>query len=88
MAKQETLLEFPCPFSVKAMGYACDEFKDEVYHLIKHKIDGLEQSDLTVKVSKTGKYHSITVKFSAQSKQQLDEVYQLLTDCESVVMAL
>ncbi len=88
MAKEETLLEFPCAFAVKAMGLACDEFKPEIYHLIKHKVDGLTLDDLSIKLSKTGKYHSVSINFSATSKKQLDEIYQLLTDCKSVVMAL
>ena len=88
MSKEETLLVFPCAFSLKAMGLAGDAFKDEVYALIKTKVPELKQSDLTIKPSKTGKYHSISIAISATSKQQLDDLYHLLTDCESVLMAL
>jgi len=38
--------------------------------------------------SKKGKYQSLTISFTAHSRQQLDDIYQSLSDCEQVVMSL
>jgi hypothetical protein len=38
--------------------------------------------------SATGKYTSVTVLITASSRVQLDRIYQELTDCEDVIMAL
>ncbi len=88
MTKEETLLEFPCPFSIKAMGLASVEFEEEIYQLLKTKLPYLKKTDITNKTSKTGKYHSLSIKITATSKAQLDELYQMLSDCPSVAVAL
>ena len=38
--------------------------------------------------SKKGKYQSLTITFTAQSRQQMDDIYQSLSDSEHVVMSL
>jgi putative lipoic acid-binding regulatory protein len=38
--------------------------------------------------SKAGNFVSVTATVEAQSKTQLDAIYQELTDCEQVLMAL
>ncbi|KPJ93840.1 MAG: transcriptional regulator, partial [Gammaproteobacteria bacterium SG8_15] len=40
------------------------------------------------RASSNGKYVSITVIVNAQSREQLDAIYQALTDHEHVIMAL
>jgi putative lipoic acid-binding regulatory protein len=43
---------------------------------------------VTTNLSSTGKYLSVTVNIEALSKAQLDRIYQDLTDCEQVLVAL
>jgi putative lipoic acid-binding regulatory protein len=38
--------------------------------------------------SKAGNYLSLTAVIEAESQEQLDQIYQALTDCDQVVMAL
>lgn len=84
----ETLLEFPCEFPVKAMGLACDELEIAVIEIINRHVENLAEDALKMKPSKTGKYTAITVTITAHSKDQLDAIYQDLTACEHVSIAL
>ena len=88
MAERETLFEFPCRYSVKAMGFSAPDFAELVHQLIAAHVTGLAFSDVTSKPSSKGKYTSVTVTFTAHSKSQLDAIYSSLTCHERVVMAL
>ncbi len=88
MAERETLFEFPCRYSVKAMGFSAPDFAQLVHQLIAEHVTGLAFSDVTSKPSSQGKYTSVTVTFTAHSKSQLDAIYSSLTCHERVVMAL
>lgn len=84
----ETLFEFPCQFSVKAMGKVADDFDTLVFSLVKQHVDNLHEGCITNRVSSKGNYQSVTVTFEASSKQQLDNIYYALTDEARVLMAL
>jgi putative lipoic acid-binding regulatory protein len=88
MAERETLFEFPCPYSVKVMGFTAPDFAELVHRLIAAHVAGLEFSDVSSKPSSQGKYTSVTVTFTAHSKSQLDAIYSSLTCHERVVVAL
>ena len=84
----ETLLEFPCAFPIKAMGRKTDDFETLVTtlvfkHAAPHPGDAVKCSE-----SGQGNFVSVTVTIEATSRDQLDRIYQDLTDCEQVLMAL
>ena len=85
---QETLLEFPCKFPVKAMGRNEDGFEALVTKIILTHAEMFAAEAVTTQLSSTGKYLSVTVTIEAISKAQLDRIYQDLTDCEQVLVAL
>ena len=86
--QEETLLEFPCPFSVKAMGLATDDFDTVVAEIVRRHVPGLGEGAAKSRPSKEGKYLSVTVTFEATSKTQLDAIYKDLTDHDQVLMSL
>jgi putative lipoic acid-binding regulatory protein len=86
--QQETLLEFPCAFPVKAMGRDDDEFEALVTKLILNHAEISAEVPVTTNTSSSGSYLSVTVTIEAVSKAQLDRIYQDLTDCEQVLVAL
>ena len=83
-----TLLEFPCRFPVKAMGHNTDEFVRVVSDIILSRAMLFEGEEITTSPSKAGTYLALTAVIEAQSKEQLDSIYQALTDSGQVVMAL
>lgn len=87
---KETLLEFPCRFPIKAMGRADAEFEALVVRIVRRHAELWAGDDLPVSSnpSRTGKYSGVTVVIEATSREQLDAIYQDLTDCPEVLMAL
>jgi len=88
MTEQETLLKFPCQFSVKAMGLATDDFDLLVVEIINRHVPRLSEGAVKIRPSREGKYISVTVSFQASSKAQLDAIYQALSDNDRVLMSL
>ena len=86
--EEETLLEFPCDFPIKAMGLAVENFDSRVVGIIRKHVDDLHEGAITTRSSKGGKYLSVTVVVQATSKKQLDNIYMELTADEQVIMAL
>ena len=86
--QQETLLEFPCTFPVKAMGRNEDGFEALVTKIVLNHAEMSAAEAVTTNLSSSGKYLSVTVTIGAISKAQLDRIYQDLTDCEQVLVAL
>ena len=88
MTEQESLIEFPCEFSIKAMGPAGVELDTIVVGIIRKYVDDLKEGAVSTRDSSGGKFVSVTVKIDAQSKQQLDAIYQELSDHEHVKYVL
>lgn len=86
--KQESYIEFPCQFPIKAMGKASEEFHLHIFEIVKRHAPGTQQQAVKQRASKNGKYISVTVTIEATSQAQLDAIYQDLTDSEQVMMAL
>ena len=85
---EETLLEFPCAFPIKAMGRADDTFEALVRAIILDHAEPWDDESFTVKPSGQGNFMSVTVTVRATSKAQLDAIYQDLTANPKVLMAL
>ena len=87
-AEKETLLEFPCRFPIKAMGLAAADFDMLVVGIVRRHAPDLKESAVQSRSSRGGKYLSVTVTIEATSKDQLDAIYQALSDHERVLMSL
>ncbi len=85
---EDTLLEFPCQFSIKAMGLAASDFDATVVQIVRRHAPDLGEGSVRVRPSSGGKYLSVTVTFEATSKAQLDAIYQDLTDHDRILMSL
>ena len=83
-----SLLEFPCRFPVKAMGRQNDEFESIVLGIIERHASIWPDEPIQAKPSGAGNFVSITAVIEAESQAQLDAIYQDLTDCAQVLMAL
>ncbi len=83
-----TLLKFPCEFPVKVMGYASDEFEAAVTEIIKKFDEEIAKDKIEQKLSKDGKYLSITAKIYANSKDHIDDLYWELNAHELVLVTL
>lgn len=84
----ETLLEFPCLFPIKAMGLADQDITTLVVEILERHAAQFRHDEIRKRASANGKWLSVTVVVHAQSKNQLDAIYQELTAHQSIVYAL
>ena len=82
------LMEFPCEFPLKVFGLNDDDFEDRMLELLRRHCPADTQFRVTRNQSRKGKYQSLTIRFTAYSRAQLDDIYQSLTDSSHVVMSL
>ena len=70
------------------MGRQSTEFERIVSDIILVHAKLANGEEFRVTPSKAGNFVSVTAVIEAESQQQLDALYQSLTDCELVLMAL
>ena len=85
---EETLLRFPTPFPIKAMGKREDGFAQAVLEIILEHAPDFDARTIAMRPSRNGNFLSVTVTINAQSKTQLDDIYRALTSHPLVLMAL
>ena len=72
----KTLLEFPCTFPLKVMGMNHDSFIHDMVVLVRKHCPDLKEGAVKTRPSRTGKFVSVTITFTACSKAQLDAIYE------------
>ena len=85
---EETLLEFPCEFPIKMMGRDTPEFRATVRELVEKHTGPLADDAVQSSLSRNGRFVSVTITVTAQSREQLDNIYRDATAHEDVLMAL
>jgi putative lipoic acid-binding regulatory protein len=86
--EDESPLQFPCEFPIKAMGKADCDLDMIVVEIVRRHAPDLAEGAVYSRASSQGNYTSVTVVVNATSRAQLDAIYQDLVDCEAVIMAL
>lgn len=85
---KETFFEFPCQFPIKIMANPQKETVEFILSVFEKHVPNHNQIDFNTKESKTGKYISITAIFTADSKEQLDNIYKEISGHPEVHMVL
>ena len=85
---EESAIEFPCEFPIKMMGRDMPEFRTTARALVEKHAGAVANDAVREALSRKGNFVSITITIMASSQQQLDAIYQDLTDHEEVLMAL
>lgn len=85
---EESPLQFPCEFEVKAFGKAEDDFKDHVIGLVRRYAPGLTEEEVRVRPSKEGRYQSVVMTIRATSREQLEAIYSDLREDPRVIASL
>ncbi|MDQ6988707.1 MAG: DUF493 domain-containing protein, partial [Mariprofundaceae bacterium] len=84
----DTLMTFPCSFPFKVMGLNNPTFEQDMLHIVQQHIPQQQPHPCRSKPSKNGKYTALTITFTAQSKSQLDALYQEVYAHPDVKMVL
>lgn len=83
-----SLLKFPCEFTVKVFGIASDVFEMEVITITRKHVSDLRENALSLRYSRDKKYLALSITFMAQSREQLDNLYRDLSSNSHILMAL
>ena len=81
-------MNFPCIFPVKVMGANQDDFESLVVSIIKKHASLATGEVVTARLSRGGRFLSLTVRIHAESQDQLDAIYRELSAHERVRMML
>ncbi len=84
----ETLLEFPCAFPIKIMGRESAKFHVLARALVEKHAGPITDDAIYSSLSRNESFVSITITITAQSQQQLDDIYREITSHDDVLMAL
>ena len=87
-AYKDTLFEFPTEYPLKVAGKNIPGFEKTVIEIVSRHVLDFDHATVTARESKGGKYLAVSVSFVAQSKRQLDALYQDLPDHVDIVWAL
>ncbi len=81
-------LAFPCEFPLKVIGKDEDGFFDFVIDLVSLHVPGLAREAFTARQSHGGKYLSVSVTFLAESRAQVDALYEEMSKHKRILTAL
>ncbi len=81
-------LQFPCPYTVKAMGHNDHTFPTHIARLLEPHTGPIAPAQITSKSSRNQRYLSVSITIQAHSRAQLDAIYQDLTADPTVLMRL
>ena len=86
--ESDSLLSFPCAFTVKAMGHNEKDFIKLVEGIVRRHLDPEAPFESRLNPSRKQNYISVSVEFTAHSREQLDAIYMDLTSEPRVLVAL
>lgn len=86
--EEKSHFEFPCLFPIKVMGDQDFNLKEFVEQTLKSHVKDPSKIDINSRLSSGGKYISVTATFMADSKEQLNTIYQILHKHKHVKMVL
>ncbi len=81
-------MNFPSVFPVKVMGANQEDFESLVLEIIQKHASIAAGGAVTSRLSRGGRFVSLTVQIQAESQEQLDAIYRELSAHERVLMML
>ena len=87
-SEPDKLLQFPCSFPIKMMGRADAAFSDTAISLVEQHVGKVAADAIQTSASRNGNFLSVTVTIDAKSQEQLDSIYNDLSNHEDILVAL
>jgi putative lipoic acid-binding regulatory protein len=83
-----SLVEYPSVFPIKVMGENVEGFAQAMIDLARRFDPVLDDSAVTIRPSRAGRYLGVTLSVTATSREQLDALYRTLTQHPQVKVVL
>ncbi len=87
-SEPDKLLQFPCSFPIKMMGRADAAFSGTAVGLIERHVGKVAADAIQTSESRNGNFLSVTVTIDAKSQEQLDNIYNDLSNHKDILVAL
>ena len=84
----DEIMQFPCDIPIKVFGRNEADFADAAYAIVEAWVSTLERSQMTTQRSRQGRFLSLTINIRAESRAQVDAVYEDLSASSNVLMVL
>ena len=88
MSGNEELFQFPTEFPIKVMGRDSESFRALTLAIVERHAGPMTPDRISERMSREGKFLALTYTITAESRAQLDRIYQDLTDSGVVLVAL
>jgi len=88
MIGEDGLFDFPTDFPVKVMGRDSESFRTLTLAIVERHAGPVAPERISERASSQGRFLSLTYTIRAESRAQLDRIYQDLTDSGVVLVAL
>jgi len=88
MTDADELFQFPCEFPIKVMGRDSESFRSLTLAIVERHAGPLAAANITERPSRRGRFLALTYTIRAESRAQLDRIYQELTDSGVVLVVL
>ncbi|MBF8291243.1 MAG: hypothetical protein HW417_1016 [Steroidobacteraceae bacterium] len=88
MTDADELFQFPCEFPIKVMGRDSESFRSLTLAIVERHAGPLAAESITERLSRKGRFLALTYTIRAESRAQLDRIYQELTDSGVVLVSL
>ncbi len=85
---EDSLLKFPCDLPIKIFGRNVDGFRATVVDIVSSHCEEPAESYIRERLSRDNGYTSLTITIQAQSREQVDALYQELSDSDDIMMVL
>ena len=86
--ENEPLIEYPIDFPLKVIGSNEPDFDDFVIEIVRKHVPDLVDENILNRFSTSGKYRSVSFRFIAKSRAQVDALYRELSSHQRVLMIL
>lgn len=86
--RQAPQIEFPCAYPIKVMGEDVDNFSEAVLQIIRCHAPDLDETSISYRSSRNGRYLSLRVTITATGESQLKAMFEELKASGRVQMVL
>ena len=81
-------IEFPCDYALRIIGEGSADFECVVVDVVRVHAPDLDETTVSVRESRNGNYHSITLTIRATGEPQLKAIFEDLKATGRVQMVL